>query len=146
MNPAVRVVRILQISVIVSVLLFIYVLQILHPAAHSVSAPVQWALVLCAIASAEIGFIGQRMLLRPREPSLPATQNSTPLARWTSGHILRFATAESVALFGFVLRILGSYSIVVYLLFGSSLFLLVIWRPGACPPQDSAVNTSGLIK
>jgi hypothetical protein len=135
MNPAVRVVRFMQIVFIVSVLLFIYVLQILHPVAHSVSAPIQWALVLCAIASAEMGFIVQRILRRPQGPSLPATQNSTPLARWTSGHILRFATAESVALFGFVLRILGSYSVVVYLLFGSSLLLLLMWRPGNVPPS-----------
>jgi hypothetical protein len=135
MNPAVRVVRILQIAFIVSVLLFIRVLQILHPPTHSVSAPIQWAIVLCAIASAEIGFIGQRTFLRPRDPSLPTTQNPTPLARWTSGHIIRFATAESVALFGFVLRMLGSNSIVVYLLFGSSLLLMLMWRPGNVPPS-----------
>jgi hypothetical protein len=135
MNPAVRVVRTMQFAFIVSVLLFLYVLRAVHPATHSVSAPLQWALVLCAIASAGMGFIVQRILLRPRNPSLPAAPNSTPLARWTSGHVLRFATAESVALFGFFLRMMGSTSILVYLLFGSSLLLLLTWRPGTVPPS-----------
>ena len=135
MNPAVRVVRTLQIAFIVSVLLFLFVLHTVHPATRNVSTAMQSVLVLCAIASAEMGFFVQRRLLRPRIPSLPVTKNSTPLARWFSGHVLRFATAESVALFGFVLRMVGSTSIVVYLLFGSSLLLLLTWRPGTVPPS-----------
>jgi hypothetical protein len=135
MNPAVRMVRTLQIAFIVSVLLFLFVLHTLQPATRNVSGTIQGVLVLCAIASAEAGFLLQRMFLRPRDPSLPATKNSTPLSRWFSGHLLRFATAESVALFGFVLRMMGSDSILVYLLFGSSLLLLLTWRPGTVPPS-----------
>jgi hypothetical protein len=134
MNPVVRVVRTLQIAFIVSVLLFLFVLHTIQPATRNVSVPIQLVLVLCSIVSAESGFFVQRRLLRPRNPSLPATKNSTPLSRWFSGHLLRFATAESVALYGFFLRMLGSTSILVYLLFGSSLLLLLTWRPGAVPP------------
>jgi hypothetical protein len=125
----------MQIAFIVSVLLFLYVLHTLDPATQNVSASIQWVLVFCAIASAEAGFFVQRRFQRPRAPSLPATKNSTPLSRWFSGHVIRFATAESVALYGFVLRMLGSTSILVYLLFGSSLILLLMWRPGAVPPS-----------
>jgi len=135
MNPAIRVVRTMQIAFIVSVLLFLFVLHTLNPAAQNVSASFQWGIVLCAIASAGMGFIGQRAFLRPSAPSLPTNQNPTPLARWFSGHLLRFATAESVALFGFVLRMWGSTSILVYLLFGGSLLLLLTWRPGTVPPS-----------
>jgi len=135
MNPVVRVVRIMQFAFIFSVLLFLFVLHTVHPAAQHLSASFQWGIVLCAIASAGMGFIGQRAFLRPSAPSLPTNQNPTPLARWFSGHLLRFATAESVALFAFALRMMGSTSILVYLLFGGSLLLLLTWRPGTVPPS-----------
>jgi len=144
MKPVILQLRVIQFSIVVSVLLFLLVLHTIQPATRNVSAPIQWALVLCSIASAELGFVGQRIFLRPRDPSLPATKNSTPLARWFSGHVLRFATAESVALFGFFLRMLGSDSVLVYLFFGSSLLLLLTWRPGTVPSETDQNVSEGL--
>jgi hypothetical protein len=135
MNPAIFTMRIVQCAIIVSVLMFIYVLHIIQPAAQSVSATMQWTIVLCAIVSALMGFIVQRIFLRAPSPSLPVKPNSTPRSRWFAGHIIRFATAESVALFGIVLHMLGSSSILVTVMFASSLILLLIWQPGTCPPQ-----------
>ena len=135
MNPAIFTMRILQGTIIFSVLMFIYVLHIIHPAPHTVNASLQWAIVLCAIASAMVGFIMQRVILNAPDRPNSMGQSSTPQGRWFTGHILRFATAESVALFGFVLRMMGSTSIVVSLLFGSSLLLLLLWQPGTCPAQ-----------
>jgi hypothetical protein len=138
MNPAILTVRILQCAMIVSILLFIFVLHIVHPVPHSVNASLQWSIVFCAMASALAGFYGQRMFLRVPSQSLPSTQNSTLLNRWFAGHIVRFATAESVALFGFVLRMMGSSSILVTVLFVSSLLLLLLWQPGAVPTQTES--------
>jgi uncharacterized membrane protein len=141
MNPAILTVRILQCAMIVSVLMFIYILHIIHPAPHSVNALLQWSIVFCAIASALMGFIVQRMMLRAPSQSLPATENSTPLRQWFAGHVLRFATAESVALFGVVLRMMGSSSILVTVLFVSSLLLLLLWQPGAVPTQTESQSS-----
>jgi hypothetical protein len=143
MNPAIRVVRILQFAFIVSVLLFYYVSRTLHPPAQSVNAPVQWAIVACAIASAMAGFIMQRVILNaPDRPNAPG-QSSTPQGRWFTGHVIRFATAESVALFGFVLRMMGSTSNLVIALFAGSLLLLLIWQPGAVPTATESRSSIG---
>jgi hypothetical protein len=136
MNPVTFQLRVMQIVFIVSVLLFYYVSGTIHPSAQSMNPSMQWAIVLCAIASALMGFIVQRMFLRTPSQSLPEKQNSALLARWFAGHILRFATAESVALFGVVLHTFGSSSALVNALFMSSLLLLLIWQPGTCPPQN----------
>jgi hypothetical protein len=136
MDPLVRVVRILQIAVIVSVLLFILILNMIHPAPQSVSASLQWSIVVLAILSAESGFRVQRLMLRTRSQSL--LRSSTPRSRWLGGHAIRLATAESVALFGFVLRMIGSSSNLVIALFAGSLLLLIFWQPGAVPAENES--------
>ena len=138
MNPATLQLRILQIAFIVSVGLFYYVSSMIHPTAHAMNASMQSAILLCAIASALMGFIVQRMMQRAPSQSLPEKQNSILLTRWFTGHILRFATAESVALFGLVLHTLGSLSTLVNVMFLCSLLLLLIWQPGTCPPKNES--------
>jgi F0F1-type ATP synthase membrane subunit c/vacuolar-type H+-ATPase subunit K len=138
MNPAIRVVRILQCAIIVSVLLFYYVLHVTHPAPQSVNANFQLAVVCCAIASAMAGFIMQRAIKNAPDRPNASGQKSTPRGRWLSGHVIRFATAESVALFGFVLGMMGSTSNVVIALFAGSLLLLVFWQPGEVPTETES--------
>jgi hypothetical protein len=136
MNPVIFQLRIMQITFIVSVGLFYYVICTIHPAPQSVNPSMQSAIVLCAITSALMGFIVQRIMLRTPSQSLTEKQNSTLFSRWFAGHILRFATAESVALFGVVLHMLGSSSTLVNVMFICSLLLLLIWQPGTCPPKN----------
>jgi membrane protein implicated in regulation of membrane protease activity len=142
-NPAILLVRILQIAFIVSVLMFIFVLKIIHPALHSVSALFQWSIVFCAISSALAGFYAQRRFQRLPSQPLPAAQSSDLRGPWFAGHVIRFATAESVALFGFVLRMMGSTSVLVTVLFVTSLLLLLLWQPGAVPTETESQNTKG---
>jgi hypothetical protein len=143
MNPVVPLLRILQIAFIVSVLLFVFVLHTIHPAVRSVNASVQWAIVFCAMVSALGGFYGQRIVSRAPSRSLSAMQGPNPLSPWFTGHIIRFAMAEAVALFGFALRMLGDSSILVYLLFGGGLLLLLLWRPGSPPNQSESQSSAG---
>jgi membrane protein implicated in regulation of membrane protease activity len=143
MNPAILLVRILQISFIVSVLLFIVVLKIIHPAPHSVSASIQWSIVFCAIASALAGFYAQKRFRRLPSQPLSSAQSPDIRSPWLAGHVIRFATAESVALFGVVLRMMGSTSILVTVLFVASLLLLLLWQPGAAPTETKSQNTIG---
>jgi hypothetical protein len=143
MDPILRIIRIMQLMFIVSVLLFILVLYVARPATQSVDATVQWSIVCCAVASALLGFNLQRMLRRAPSQSLADMQSSTPRSRWFAGHLVRFATAESVALFGFALRWLGSSSNLVTLLFAGSLLLLVVWQPGEVPAATESQNTVG---
>lgn len=143
MNPTIVLVRTMQCAFIVSVLLFAFALHIIHPAPHSVSASLQWGIVFCAAASALMGFIVQGVWSRSPIQALPAAQDAALRSRWLTGHILRFATAESVALFGFVLRMMGSSSILATALFVSSLALLLIWQPGAIPTQTASQSSTG---
>jgi hypothetical protein len=136
MNPAIFMVRVMQCAMIVSVLLFIFVIHIIHPAVHPVDSSVQLAIALCAVTSALLGFYLQAAVRRAPSRMFSNPASATPRGRWFTGHVIRFATAESVALFGFALRMIGSSSILVTLLFGSGLLLLFIWQPGSFPPLN----------
>jgi len=138
MNPVIRQFRVMQFAYIVSVLFFYYVISMIHPTANAVNSSMQTAIVLCAIASVLMGFIVQRMMQRAPSQSLLEKRNSSLLARWKVGHIIRFATAESVALYGVVLHMLGSSSTLVNVMFICSLLLLLIWQPGTCPPKNES--------
>ncbi|MGA7830594.1 MAG: hypothetical protein WCA21_06520 [Terracidiphilus sp.] len=142
MNPVLRMVRILQASMIVAVLLFYYVCYTIPSAPQIANPYFQWIIVFCAMASAVGGFFVQRIMQRAPRQIFPAAQESTPRKQWLTGHVVRFATAESVALFGFVLHTTGGTPVVVNLLFASSLLLLVLWQPGALPPQTDSQNSS----
>jgi hypothetical protein len=143
MNPAVRLVRILQITFIMSVLLFILVLHVVNPARQSVDITVQWAIVFVAITSAMAGFIMQRVILNAPDRLNALGQSSTPQGRWLTGHVIRFATAEWVALSGFALRMMGSTSNLVIVLFTGSLLLLLFWQPGEVPTANEPKNPMG---
>jgi hypothetical protein len=142
MKPINLVVRVMQFAFIVSVLLFIFICHIIPAPARSVNTSSQYFIVMCAIASAMLGFIVQRLMLRAPNQTTLSTQKSTPLNRWFTGHIIRFATAESVALFGLVLHLVGSSSTLVYLLFAGGLVLLLIWQPGTIPEQTESKSSA----
>lgn len=143
MNPAIRMVRVMQVTFIVAVLLFYFVLHVVHPMPQSVNANFELIFVCCAIASAILGFVMQRALLNAPNPSGSTAQSSTPRGRWFMGHLIRFATAEAVALFGFALRMMGSSSKLVTLLFAGSLLLLVFWQPGEVPTESESQSPIG---
>lgn len=138
MNPVIRVMRVMQIAFIVSVLLFYSISRMIQPAGQSLDDFMQWVIVLCAAASAAGGFSVQRMFLRVRSQALATTRKSTPLSRWKVGHLMRFASAESVALYGVVMRTTGGSSTLSAALFAGSLLLLALWQPGAVPNESES--------
>jgi hypothetical protein len=142
MNPVTLQLRVMQITFIVSALLFYLICRMTPSPAQSVSAPARWVILLLAFTNGFFGFILQRMLRHAPNRFFPAAQDSTPLARWRAGHILRFATAEAVVLFGLALHSLGGSSLLVNVLFGSGLLLMLLWRPGPVPSQSESQGST----
>lgn len=97
--------------------------------------------IVAAIWSAVVGFTLQRKIVNRTTQVRSTSTKSTPLRRWKAGHIVRLLCANSVGLSGLLLDGFGGPSYLVYSLFTLGLFLLVIWVPGAPPPEQDA-NTS----
>jgi hypothetical protein len=141
MNPAIVKVRTMQVAFIISVVLFFFVSRTFPPPVQKVNATFQWAIVSCAVFAVLSGFIVQRILRRVPNMPLSMIQSSDLLRPWFSGHVVRFATAESVAMFGLILRSLYGPSNVVTFLFAGSLLLLILWQPGEVPAANESQSS-----
>lgn len=107
MQSAVRVLRAIQIAMIVSIGLYVFVGERMAVAGKPDPATFY---VLSLVSIIVVGFIlvVRRTLVLQSEETLKA--KSTDLAavnRWRSGYIATYVLSESLALFGLVLRFLG---------------------------------------
>ena len=88
-------------------------------------------------------FILRRIMVLP---ALATLRNSPAdvqaLGRWRAGYIVSYALCEAVALYGFVLRVLGFPFSQVVLFYVASLGLLLYYRPQLPQPDPLVSNPS----
>jgi hypothetical protein len=106
-----------------------------EPKKNAEFGPIQWSVVFAATYGAVSGFTFQRFLNRERPRSRPSGPGSASY-RWSLGHLMRLATACSVALWGAVTPILKGPLWIAYGFCGVGIVLLLVWTPGTPPPED----------
>ena len=107
MEPARKVLQIVRIALLVSVVCYAFIGERM---AQSVAPDrnIYFAITLFAITTVGIIFAVRRLfVLRSEETLVSEPENAAALNRWRAGYLVIYALSESVALFGFVLRILG---------------------------------------
>jgi hypothetical protein len=105
-----------------------------EPKKNAEFGPIQWAVVLAATYGAVSGFTFQRFPNKERPRSRPSGPGSASY-RWSIGHLMRLATACSVALWGAVTPILKGPLWMAYAFCALGIFLLLIWSPGTVPSE-----------
>ena len=108
-----------------------------EPKTNAELGPIQWAIVLAAAYCAVSGFTFQRFLNKARPQSRTGGTSSSPYRRWSIGHLMRLATACSVALWGAVTTILKGPIWMAYAFCGLGIILLLAWSPGNLPTQPA---------
>jgi hypothetical protein len=108
MDASFKQLRIMQFAMLGAVGLYILVGELVPHAPHPINPILFQALALIATSTVFVLFFLRRITVRRAEPALvgPAI-DSNALARWRAGIILTLALAEAIALYGFVLRMLG---------------------------------------
>lgn len=134
----VRHLRMAQSGCVLLALACVWLIRVGHSKNHGAITPIHWFILLAAIYCAVAGFTTQRALAKkPSRPSRPKN-GSTPFTRWRAGHLIRLATATSVATWAAVLSVSGGPIWIAYWLAAVGVLLLVIWRPGELPVADAA--------
>jgi F0F1-type ATP synthase membrane subunit c/vacuolar-type H+-ATPase subunit K len=84
-----------------------------------------------ALYGAVGGFFLRRKLMRCSEEALRMdAANPKALKQWQAGHIIGFASAESIVIWGVALRmVLGGTLWQASLFYAGGLFLLLLWTP-----------------
>ena len=74
------------------------------------------------------GFVMRKIFFKKSVDALP-NNVSEALRFWKQAHIMGFAYAMSIALFGALLKFIGGSWYVAGTFFGLSMVLLLLWRP-----------------
>jgi hypothetical protein len=136
MSAPERLLRFLQFAGAVSVPLIVEVCRVTHPEARPIGTVGQWVFALLAIVSGALALWGHQLIAHVHLRSPKSVPLLTPLGRWILANVSRLSLAQSISLYAFVLHILGGSAVLVYVLFGSSLLLLLLLRPGTCPSRN----------
>ena len=130
MEEAFRKIRLVHFAFVGSWFLFLLIFKFISPIQSSLPAYFPAALGLVCAADITISFIRRRYYFSAALELLRAEPESRAgLAKWRVANIVSFAFAETVTLFGFVLRFLGWGWNIAGIFFAVGLFLLLLWTP-----------------
>lgn len=123
--------RLIHGSFILSWFLFILAtVYIIHPVDKLTGMTMPLVLGVVALSNISVAqTLRQKLVVAPAEELARQPDNAALLQRWRSGNILQFAFAESVTLFGLVLRLLGASWQVAAPFFAVGLLMLLLSAP-----------------
>jgi len=127
-------VRLIQIAMLVSIVLYVVVGELVGRTADLNNA-LFYTLSLASISTLGAAFVVRRTLVLPAE-ALLQEKPSDPLAqaRWKTGYIFLYALCDAMALFGLILRIAGFTLVHVWGFYLGGFLLLLLFSPRA--PQS----------
>lgn len=130
MVRALRTLRLVQWSMLASIVLYVAVGEIVRPAARDANPSLSYAFTTLGVAIVGIIFVVRRTLVFRVSSSL-ATEPDDPVSlnHWKTGYIVTYALCEALALLGLAERFLGGglqQSIPYYL---GGFILLAFFRP-----------------
>src|SRR5882762_3160729 len=108
MDSAIRVVRAIQIAMLVSVVLYVIVGEGIGSVPRLNNPVLFYVLSLVTITIVGVILVVRRTLVLQSAAALATRPNdAATLSRWRAGHIMTYALSEAIAIFGFALRIMG---------------------------------------
>ena len=130
MVRALTTLRLLQWSMLASILLYLAVGELVRPVAKAIDPSVSYLFTTLAVAIVGVIFVVRRTLVaRPAASLALQPEDLISLSHWRTGYIVTYALCEMLALFGLIQRFLGSglqQSAPYYL---AGFILLVFFRP-----------------
>jgi hypothetical protein len=135
MDSAVRLVRVVQIAMLVSIALYVVTGELLLKlkVAGNPRDALFHALSFISISLVGATLVVRRTLVLPSEALLFRSDDPLTVARWRSGHLLLYALCEVLGLFGLILRIDGFTLGNVWGFYLGAFLLLLLYSPR--PPQ-----------
>lgn len=129
--------RLVQWSLLASVLLYVGLGQVVRPATHDISPNVSYVFTTLAVAVIGIIFVVRRTLVLRVAPSLAtAPDDALNLGHWKTGYIATYILCEGLALFGLAQRFLGASLQQSFPYYLGGFVLLAFFRPQQ--PEDSS--------
>ncbi|HEY1272950.1 MAG TPA: hypothetical protein VGF08_13240, partial [Terriglobales bacterium] len=109
MNSSRRLLNFIRAAMLLAIALYVFMGESIASAANRESDPLMFkVLALVSIVTVATILMVRRTTIRAANGTLQSQpEDPQALGRWRSGYIITYALCEAVALFGFVLRIMG---------------------------------------
>jgi hypothetical protein len=133
MEAALRLVRLVQIAMLVSVVLIGAVGELVGRSADA-NDTLFYTLTLVSISTLGAAFVVRRTLVLPAEALLQTKpQDALLQARWKAAYVFLYALCEALALFGLILRLTGFGLAHVWGFYLGGFLLLILFSPRLSP-------------
>ena len=130
MDSVLRLLRLVQIAMLVSIALYVFVGEEAAGRAAAPNPTMFYAISFDSISLVGVIFVVRRTLVFQSEVQLRQTpDDGVLLARWRSGYICTYALCEALALFGLVLRVVGFTLAQVWPYYVGGFALMLICAP-----------------
>jgi hypothetical protein len=136
---AMRTVRLVQIAMLVSIVLYVLVGETVAGRLNREPANTLFhALSIVSISLAGATVVVRRTLVLPSEEQLKLrSDDNLAIRRWTTGYIFLYALCEVLGLFGFILRMDGFPFANVWGFYLGAFLLLLLYAPRASSAELS---------
>src|ERR1700758_573138 len=134
MARSLKTLRTVQWAMLLSILLYVAVGEVLGPRIQHVDPVLSYLFSTLAVGIVGTIFVVRRTLvLRAASTLARQPEDNLSLSQWKTGYITTYALCEALALFGLVLRFLGSEVQQSLLFYVGGFVLLFFFRPR--PPE-----------
>jgi len=129
-ESAIKIVRAVQIAMLLSVLLFVVAGELVGSIPKLSNPTLFYALSLATITIVGVILVVRRTLVLQSATTLAARPNDTAtLQRWRAGYVMTYALSEAIAIFGLVLRLIGFSLSQVWSFYIAGIILLLFFGP-----------------
>jgi hypothetical protein len=128
---AVKTLRTVQAAFIVSIVLYAFLAErLIQRSANWPERRLVTGFTILAIAMICIALVVRSRMVNPAKERLELDgADSGALNRWRVGTLFSLVLVESVALYGFVLRVMGGTRSQTWPFYLAAIFIMVIWTP-----------------
>jgi hypothetical protein len=131
MNSSRRLLNFIRAAMLLAIALYVFMGESIASAANRESDPLMFkVLALVSIVTVATILMVRRTTIRAANGTLQSQpEDPQALGRWRSGYIITYALCEAVALFGFVLRIMGFSLSQVAPFYLAAILLMLYYSP-----------------
>jgi hypothetical protein len=129
-EQAIKIVRIIQIAMLLSVLLLVVGGEVVGSIPRFSNPTLFYALSLATITIVGVILVVRRTLVLQSANTLAARPNDVAtLSRWRAGYVMTYALSEAIAIFGLLLRVIGFSLTQVASFYIAGFILLLFFGP-----------------
>ena len=130
MESAIKIVRAIQIAMLLSVALFVVAGEFVGSIPKLSDPTLFYALSLATITIVGVILVVRRTLVLQSAAALATRPNdAATLNRWRAGYVMTYALSEAIAMFGLILRIIGFSLSQVASFYVAGFILLLFFGP-----------------